>query len=80
MRPFEDDLPFLTGYQRNWVHRFYRSWHFKKFLKTNSVTAKKHLLSAYLTGLVAVLKDARNEISFLRKFLDRSQVFTARLS
>ena len=76
MRPFEDDLPFLTKYQQNWVKRLYSSWYFRKFEKTVSRQKRKELLDGYLTGLVDLLKDSRNEINFLRRFVDRDGIYT----
>ena len=37
--------------------------------------AKKRILHDYLDRIVSIMKDARNEIGFLRGFLDRSGDF-----
>ena len=78
MRPFEDDFPYLTKYQLNWVKRFYNSWHFRQIQKNPSLKKRKAILSAYLSGVVDILKDSRNEISFLRRFFDRDGTYTVR--
>ena len=78
MRLFEDDLAFLPAHQTNWVTRFYSSWHYRHFTGKKSVKQKKMILSAYLSQLVTLMKDSRNEIAFLRKFLDRSRTYEIR--
>ena len=75
MRLYEDDYVFLPAHQRNWISRFYSSWHYRQFSKIKVMKKKKLMLSAYLLQLVAVMKDARNEIGFLRKFIDRNNIY-----
>ena len=75
MRLFEDDLDFLPLYQRNWVNRFYASWHYVQFMKKKSIKQKKLILGSYLTQLVGLMKDARSEVAFLRRFVDRDRTY-----
>ena len=70
-----EDIEYLPEFQRNWVSRFTKSDIYKPFSRAKTNRARKRFLDKYLTELVRVLKDARSEIAFLRKFLDRENKY-----
>ena len=72
---FEDDVRFLNKTEKNWLLRFYESPFSSRIRRAKSVKSQKSVLSAYLSRLVELISDARQEINFLERFFDRAGVF-----
>ena len=72
---FREDIPFLPKCQHNWAWRFLNSPFYRQFTSAVTSKRKKIVLDRYPTGLVETMKDARTEIAFLRKLMDRRSIF-----